>query len=67
MKLPRRNFLHVAAGAAGLLVVRVSLSRKPIRRGRCALSPPRLLAARPTLLRGSSDRGSRGGSASNSS
>jgi hypothetical protein len=33
MKLPRRNFLHLAAGAATL--PNASPGRKPIRRGRC--------------------------------
>ena len=37
MKLPRRQFLHLAAGAAALPAVsRLALGRKPIRRGRCA-------------------------------
>jgi tripartite-type tricarboxylate transporter receptor subunit TctC len=35
---------------------RGSRGRKLIHHGRCALSPPRLLAACPTFLRGSSDR-----------
>ena len=39
MKLPRRNFLYLAAGAAALPALsRASLGRKPIRRGRCASS-----------------------------
>ena len=37
MKLPhRRQFLHLAAGAAALPSVSCLLGRKPIRRGRCA-------------------------------
>ena len=36
MKLPRRQFLHLAAGAAALPVMSRSRGRKPIRRGRCA-------------------------------
>ena len=35
MKLPRRKFLHLAAGAAALPAVRAR-GRKPIRRDRCA-------------------------------
>jgi hypothetical protein len=35
MKLPRRNFLHLAAGAAALPLRRALRGRKPIRRGRC--------------------------------
>ena len=35
MKLPRRHFLHLAAGAAALPACRASRGRKPIRRGRC--------------------------------
>ena len=36
MKLPRRRqFLHLAAGAAALPASRASQGRKPIRRGRC--------------------------------
>ena len=35
MKLPRRNFLHLAAGAAALPAFAQSLPRKPIRPGRC--------------------------------
>ena len=38
MKLPRRQFLHLAAGAAALPACRGSRGRKPIRRGRCASS-----------------------------
>ena len=39
MKLPRRRqFLHLAAGAAALPAVRGLQGRKPIRRGRCASS-----------------------------
>ena len=39
MKLPRRNFLHLAAGAAALPAMsRVRLGAKPIHRGRCASS-----------------------------
>ena len=34
MKLPRRNFLHLAAGAAALPAVSRIARRKPIRRGR---------------------------------
>ena len=33
MKLARRKFLHLAAGAVALPAVRASLGRKPIRRG----------------------------------
>ena len=36
MKLPRRTFLHLAAGAAALPALSRALWRKPIRRGRCA-------------------------------
>ena len=36
MNLPRRQFLHLAAGAAALPAVSRSQGRKPIRRGRCA-------------------------------
>ena len=36
MKLPRRRFLHVAAGAAALPAPRAQQGRKPIRRVRCA-------------------------------
>jgi hypothetical protein len=36
MKLPRRKFLHLAAGAAALPVIPVSHRRKPIRRGQSA-------------------------------
>ena len=35
MKLPRRNFLHLAAGAAALRPCRGSRGRKPNRRGQC--------------------------------
>ena len=35
MKLPRRNFLHLAAGAAALPAVSRVAGRKPIRRGPC--------------------------------
>jgi hypothetical protein len=42
MKLPRRNFQDLAAGAA-------ALPRKPIRHGRCASSSHSLPAERPTL------------------
>ena len=38
MKLPRRTFLHLAAGAAAAPASRGSRGRKPIRRGRCASS-----------------------------
>jgi hypothetical protein len=34
MKLPRRSFLHLAAGAAALPAVS-SITSKPIHRGRC--------------------------------
>ena len=37
MKLPRRQFLHLAAGAAALPAVSRIAGRRPIRRGRCAL------------------------------
>ena len=43
MKLPRRNFLHLAVGAAALPAASRIAGRKPIRRGRCGLlllSPP---------------------------
>ena len=36
MKLPRRPFLHLAAGAAALPAVSRIAQRKPIRRGQCA-------------------------------
>jgi hypothetical protein len=36
MKLPRRKFLHLAAGAAALPTVARIGRAKPIRRGRCA-------------------------------
>ena len=36
MKLPRRNFLQLAAGAAALPVLSRVARRRPIRRGRCA-------------------------------
>ena len=48
MKLPRRQFLHLAAGTAALPGCRVSLGRKPIRRGRCVLSLAFLPANQPT-------------------
>ena len=39
MKLPRRQFLHLAAGAAALSALsRIASGRKPIRRGRCVCS-----------------------------
>src|SRR5262245_20231373 len=38
MKLPRRNFLHLAAGAAALSARPASLGRKPIHRGEFLLS-----------------------------
>src|SRR5262245_39565338 len=46
MKLPRRNFLHLAAGAAGLPAV----SRLPIRRGQLRSSCRSLLAGQLMLL-----------------
>ena len=48
MKLPRRNFLHLAAGAAALPAVRALLGRKPIRRGRCTYCRLCRPAAQPT-------------------
>ena len=36
MKLPRRQFLHLAAGAAALPGCRASRRHKPIPHGRCA-------------------------------
>jgi len=52
MKLPRRNFLHLAVGAAALPAVsRASLGRKLVRRGRCASWSGSLPVARPTLSR----------------
>ena len=67
MKLPRRQFLHLAASAAALPAVsRIAWAQtyptRPVR-----IIAPRPPAARPTFSRGSSDRGSRSGSASNSS
>ena len=35
MKLPRRRFLHLAAGAAALPACRVDAWARSIRRGRC--------------------------------
>ena len=52
MKLPRRKFLHLAAGAAALPAAsRVSLGRKPIRRGRCASLLAFLRVVDPTSSR----------------
>ena len=51
MKLPRRRFLHLAAGAAALPAVSRSHGRKPIRRGRCASSSALPPAAAPTSSR----------------
>ena len=50
MKLPRRKFLHLAAGAAALPAVSRSLGRKPIRRGRCVGSLNFRRAAQPTSM-----------------
>jgi len=50
MKLPRREFLHLAAGAAALPRCRASLGRKSIRRGRCGSLLVSQPAARPTSL-----------------
>ena len=46
MKLPRRKFLHLAAGAAALPAV--TQERKPIRLDRCGWWWVFLLAAEPT-------------------
>ena len=51
MKLARRQFLHLAAGAAALPAFAASLGRKPIRRGRCALLLLSPLGAQMTSLR----------------
>ena len=37
MKLPRRQFLHLAAGAVTLPAASRIAVRRPIRRGRCAV------------------------------
>ena len=59
MKLPRRNFLHLAAGAARCRPSHASLGRKPIRHGRCAgkrrPSRPRAPARRRALACGPRD------------
>jgi hypothetical protein len=51
LKLPRRKFLHLAAGAAALLRCHGSRGRKPIRGGRCESSLDFRLGARPMSLR----------------
>ena len=45
MKLPRRTFLHLAAGAAALPAVPRIARAQTIRRGRCAWSLDLLLGA----------------------
>ena len=68
MKLPRRTFLHLAAGAAALPVLfRASRGRKPIRRGRCGSSLGWPRAAHSTSSRASWVNGCRNGSVSHSS
>ena len=54
MRLPRRQFLHLAAGAAALPAPRASLGRKPIRSGQLRLSIPFRRAVAPASSRGSS-------------
>ena len=66
MKLPRRQFLHLAAGAPRCRPSHASLGRKPIRRGRCASSSALPPAVRPTSSRASWVNGCRKGSANNS-
>ena len=52
MKLPhRRQFLHLAAGAAALPAVSRLQGRKLIRHGQCALSFRLRRRAQPTLPR----------------
>jgi hypothetical protein len=67
VKLPRRRFLHLAASVAALpamprLARAQAYPSRPVR----IIAPTGPLAARPTLSHGSSDRGLRTGSASNS-
>ena len=50
-EVPRRQFLHLAAGAAALPPLsRFGMRRKPIRRGRCASSSALRLAAATDIL-----------------
>jgi len=65
MKLPRRKFLHLAAGAATLPAVsRIAWAQAyPTRPMRILVAMP--LAAHSTSVRGSSRSGCRNGSASN--
>src|SRR5262245_42382450 len=51
MKLPRRNFLHLAAGAAALSAVSRIAWAQPIQRGRCASSCRSLRPVRATSSR----------------
>ena len=53
MKLPRRKFLHLAAGAAALPAMSRVARAEPIRRGRCASSSALPQAIRPTSSRAS--------------
>ena len=52
MKLRRRQFLHLAVGAAALSALRGSHERKPIHRGQSAGWLASFRVVRPTLLRG---------------
>ena len=51
MKLPRRKFLHLAAGAAALPTIADREGAKPIRHGRYGGSSPLALVARRILSR----------------
>ena len=67
LKLPRRNFLHLAAGAAALPFASCFAWAQPIRRGWCGSSSPFLQAKPPTPSRGSWVNRCRSGSGSHSS
>ena len=61
MKIPRRRFLHLAAGLSHYQPSRASQRHKPIRRGRYAGSSSIRQVAQPTQWPGSWGNGCRTG------